>query len=465
MRAIHKIAVLSAALLAFGTIGVGTALADPYPPLSSPPALNTIEGVGSDTITPLFSGNETYVNGVAQGGQTSGDITQDYNASTPTPANLLYSWDAVNPSTGATGDAIITKASSSTDDSCSITGGRPDGSSAGITALNDDQTDSSTFDGQTVYCIDYARDSRAPNTSTYDDTFVTLALDSIDWSYPVVSGETNPQPTSLTLGDLTDIYNCTDTNWDDFTGGANAPIVPVLPQSGSGTRSTFLLALGSDGTPLTPGSCVINGTDPFSTASPVPVIEENTGLSTGNEDVFDHSGTFDWPLDQTTTTADSADTVYPYSIGDYIAQGSQVTGSGSGVGGATVGGHSTAIWGQGDSSFEMTLGQTVNGSTAEEPTTTNSDGQPIINYSNWVEPLNRTLYDVVRNGYDSVTGTEPTTSADADFPTTPSYEATGLQAIFGSNGWICTSTTGQSDIVSYGFTLAGNNCGDLTAGD
>jgi ABC-type phosphate transport system substrate-binding protein len=460
MRAIHKIAVLSAAVVAFGTIGAGTALADPYPPLSSPPALNTIEGVGSDTITPLFSGNETYVNGVAQGGQTSGDITQDYDATNP--SNLLYSWDAVNPSTGASGDTITTKASGSGDTSCSFS--RPDGSSAGISQLNDNQTDSSTFGGQTVYCVDYARASRAPNSSTFDDTFVTLALDSIDWSYPVVSGETNPQPTSLTLGDLTDIYNCTDTNWSDF-GGPNDPIVPVLPQSGSGTRATFLLALGSDGTPLTPGSCVVNGTDPFSTASPAPVIEENTGLSTGNEDVFDHSGTFDWPLGQTTTTADSADVIYPYSIGDYIAQGSPVTGTGSGAGGATVGGHATAIWGQGDSAFEMTLGETVNGSTAEAPTSTNADGQPVINYNHWVQQLNRNLYAVVRNGYDSVTGSEPTSSADADFPTTPSYEATALPAIFGSDGWICTSTAGQSDIVSYGFTQAGNNCGALTAGD
>jgi hypothetical protein len=458
MRAIRRITVLGAAVVTFGTIGVGTALADPPP--GTVPSLTSIVGAGADTTAHLFSPNETYVNGVAEGGQTSGDLTQDYDASTPSPSSPLYSWDAVNPQTGGIGDTIITKASSSDDTSCEMS--RP---SDGITALNDDQTDSSTYDGQTVYCIDFAPSSRAPNTSTFDDTFVTLALDSIDWSYPVVSGQASPQPTSLTLGDLTDIYNCTDTNWDDFPGGADAPIVPVLPYSSSGTRATFLAALGISSS--TTESCWINGTDPFSTAIPAPPIDENTGLSTGNEDVFDYSGTFDWPLDQTTTTADSADVIFPYSIGDYIAQGSPVTGTGAAgtPGGATVGGHATSIWGQGNSAFEMTLGETVNGSTAEEPTTTNSDGQPVINFVNWVPQLNRTLYDVVRNGYDSVTGSEPTSAADADFPTTPSYEATALPAIFGSSGWICTSAIAQSDIVSYGFTLAGNNCGDLTAGD
>jgi hypothetical protein len=440
MRAIRRITVLGAAVVAFGTIGAGTALADPPP--GTVPSLTSIAGLSCGG---LFD-----------------QMSADYDATGR--ATLVYCWDDVNPSTGGVGDTITTKASGSGDTSCSMT--RPDVADAEIKELNDNQTDTSTYDGQTVYCVDFVFSDRGPNSTTFDDTFVSLGLDSINWSYPVVSGETSPQPTSLTLGDLIDIYNCTDTNWDQV-GGANAPIVPVLPESGSGTRDTFLLALGSDGTPLTPGSCVINGTDPFSAASPAPVIEEDNGLSTGNEDVFDHSGTFDWPLGQTTTTADSADVIFPYSIGDWIAQGTPVTGTGTAgtPGGATVGGHATSFWGQGDSAFEMTLGETVNGGTAEQPIATNSFGQPVINYANWEPQLNDTLYDVVRNGYESVTGSEPTSSADADFPATPSYEATALPAIFGSSGWICTSATAQSDIVSYGFTLEGNNCGDLTAGD
>jgi ABC-type phosphate transport system substrate-binding protein len=446
MRAIHKIAVLGAAVVAFGTVGAGTALADPYPPLSSPPPLTSIEGVGSDTITPLFSGNETYVNGVASGGQTSGDITQDYDATDP--SNLLYSWDAVNPSTGATGDTITTKASSSSDTTCSIA--RPDGSSAGITALNLNTED----DGD--YCIDYARSSRAPNTTTFDDSFAALATDAIAWSDPLVSGETSPAPASLTQAQLVDIYTCVDTNWDQV-GGADAPIVPVIPQSGSGTRATWLAALGIPST--TVESCWINGTDPFSTASPAPVIEENTGLSPGNEDVFDHSGTFDWPLGQTTTTADSADVIFPYSIGDWIAQTTPAvegTGAAGTPGGASVGGHATDIWGQGN----LSLGETVSPilGVGEEPVTTNSDGQPVIN-PEWSSQFDRTLYDVVRNGYS-----DPTSSTDASWPT--GSDSTALQDIFGPNGWICTNATAQSDIVSYGFGLESSaNCGALTAGD
>jgi ABC-type phosphate transport system substrate-binding protein len=436
MRAIHKIAVLGAALVTFGGIGVGAALADPYPPLTSAPALTTIEGVGSDTITPLFSGNETYTDNsgtcTTDGGQTSGDLTQDYDATSP--ANLLYSWDAVNPCTGGTGDLITTKASSSTDTTCQFA--RPDGSGAGITELNDNVTD----DGD--YCVDYARDSRAPNATTYNDAFSKLATDSLAWSYPVISGETNPQPTSLTHAELVDIYNCTYTNWDQISGDSNnAPIVAVIPQSGSGTRATWETDLGLSAF----GSCVVNGT-----AADGDVIEENTGLSTGNVDQFTSTG--------------AQDDIFPYSIGDWIAQSTAVTGDGtSAPGNATVGGHATSIWGHGN----LALGETVNTlGVAEAAVTTNSDKQPVINPS-WSSQFDRTLYIVVRNGYDSVTGDEPTAATDVDWPTTPSYDATALPAIFGPSGWVCKAGgTAQSDIVSYGFGLESTaNCGSLTAGD
>jgi ABC-type phosphate transport system substrate-binding protein len=438
MRAIHKIVVLGAALVAFGGIGVGTALADPYPPLSGPPATTSIVGVGSDTVTPLFSGNELYTDNsgtcTTDGGQTSGDLTQDYDATNP--ANLLYSWDAVNPCTGASGDQIVTKSG------CASIA-RPDGSSAGITQLNVDTTDG-TINGDTVYCIDYARSSRAPNATTFDDAFSKLATDSLAWSYPVISGETNPQPTSLTHAELVDIYNCTDTNWDQITGDTNnAPIVAVVPQSGSGTRATWLTDLG-----LTAfGSCVVNGV-----AANGDVIEENTGLSAGNVDQF--------------TAAGAQDAIFPYSIGDWIAQSAAVTGDGSSApGNATVGGHATSIWGHGN----LALGETVNTlGEVEAAVTTNSDKQPVINPA-WSSQFDRTLYAVVRNGF-----TDPTSSTDASWPVSTAYDSAPLKAIFGpwstttnTGGWACNPTgTDASDIVSYGFGLESTaNCGSLTAGD
>ena len=78
----------------------------------------------------------------------------------------------------------------------------------------------------------------------------------------VASGVSSPSP-SANLNDLTqtqleDIYNGTDTNWDQVcnggaapgsTGavcGSNAPIVVFSAQEGSGTQSTFKTFLGFD---------------------------------------------------------------------------------------------------------------------------------------------------------------------------------------------------------------------------
>jgi hypothetical protein len=115
-----------------------------------------------------------------------------------------------------------------------------------------------------------------------------------------------------------------------------------------------------------------------------------------------------------------------------------------------VGGHASGIWGQGN--LQQT--QVVDDfGTPEAAVTTNNFSQPVIN-PNWLSNLDRTLYDVVRNGGSA---TAPA------FPTTPAYEATALPAIFGPSGWICSSNAGQSDTVSYGFGLL-SNCGSLTAG-
>jgi hypothetical protein len=283
-------------------------------------------------------------------------------------------------------------------------------------------------------CVDYARSSRAPNTTTTNDTFVSLAKDAVTWSYPVVSGQTNHQPASLTRAQLIAIYNCTDTKWGQVNGNTSdtTPIVPVMPQAGSGTRSTWLTALGIT---ASTEPCWVDGADSTGHA-----IEENTGLSTGNVDQF--------------TSSTAAEDIFPYSIGDWIAQGAAVKGTGAAgtTGAATVGGHASSIWGHGN----LKLGAVPNSlNVVEQPVVTNSFGQPTIN-SAWNTTFNRTLYAVVRNGG---TATAP------KFPTTPAYEATALPAIFGSTGWVCTNNTAQSDIVGYGFLSLGGNCGTLTAGD
>jgi ABC-type phosphate transport system substrate-binding protein len=401
MRRIRNTAIMGAvtavALLGLGT---GTALADP--PSGTTPAATDIVGVGSDTVTPLFSGSPTE--------NTVGSLVTDYNATNP--ASKLWSWDAVNPSTGTPGDSIVTKSG------CASIA-RPNGSGAGITALEQNATD-----GNGDFCVDFARSSRAKaSTDPTSIAFVAEAGDAIAWSSPEGTGVTSPVPSTLTVAQLKAIYLCQDTNWNQV-GGSNAPIVPVLPQSGSGTLATFLLALGGGTTPLVPGSCVVN-------ANGKTAIEENTGLSAGNVAQFDPDG------------VPAVDDLYPYSIGDFIAQGTAANG---------VGGHASPIWGHGV--LAVHAATTTTGGVVEQPTTTNASGQTIINRS-YPSELQRTLYNVVRNGGSA---TAPA------FPTTPSYEATALPALFGPSGWVCTNATAQADILSYGFFNLGRGCGVLTVG-
>jgi hypothetical protein len=440
MRAVRKLAlagaVVAATLVGIGGVGAGSALADPL----STPSLTTLTGVGSDTTTPLFD-NGTKSQPL---GDAAGSFVHDYNATDPSIP--VASWDAVNPSTGVADQTITTKAKSSTDTSCQLE--RPDGSSAGIAALNDNQKDTNKASGQTIYCIDYVRSARAPNTTTFEDAFAVLARDGLDWSYPKVSGVTPPEPTTLTKAQLTAIYECTDTNWDQV-GGTNAPIGVVIPQTGSGVRSTWLLDLG-----ITASSepCWQNGT--IVVGGTTDVIEENTGVSAGNVAQFTKTQDFG-----TTCSGGCApsDDIFPYSIGDWIAQKTLTNG---------VGGHATSIWAHGNLALGDITSLTGN---AVPPTSTNSSGQPVIN-PNWNPGFLSTLYNVTRNGcYVAADPTStavclPSSTPPAGGTVYPSYEVKGLPAFLGKTGWICKNATAAADIVSYGFTKL-STCGTLTAGD
>jgi ABC-type phosphate transport system substrate-binding protein len=427
MRKLNKLlagltTMAAAAALVAGT--VTTAQADPL----KAPSLTTLVGVGSDTVTPLFD------NGVPGGAK--GSFVHDYNATKP--GFPVASWDAVNPATGAAGQTITAKAANSKDTSCQLT--RPDGSSKGIAALNADQTDKSKVGGQTIYCLDYARSSRPPNTKTFEDAFVSLMRDAIAWSFPKVAHEANPQPATLDKAQLVGIYTCKLTNWKQVKG-KNAPIGVVIPQTGSGTRATWLLQLGIT---ATSEPCWQNGTVTIKGVS--TVIEENTGLSAGNIAQFTKTQKIDGK------NIPAADDIFPYSIGDWIAQGSASKG---------VGGHATSVWGHGNLNLGKTLGQVA--------VTKNSKGQSVIN-PRWSSSFVRTLYGVVRNGCysadhpDSTAVCFPQSKGPAGGTSYPSYEVKGLPAFFGKSGWICTNKIANADIVSYGFSRV-SGCGSLTAGD
>ena len=92
----------------------------------------------------------------------------------PHRPNLLASYDAINPVTGAAGENIVTKPG------CSVA--RPNGANAGVTAITLNQkSDVGTGGDGTSYCIDWVRSSRAKGTAAAeaDLTFYAQSRDAV----------------------------------------------------------------------------------------------------------------------------------------------------------------------------------------------------------------------------------------------------------------------------------------------
>jgi ABC-type phosphate transport system substrate-binding protein len=88
----------------------------------------------------------------------------------------------------------------------------------------------------------------------------------------------------LSAAQLKAIYSCTDTTWTSVGGSSTDTIIPIIPQLGSGTRTTFLADIGLTSV----GSCVVTGeeNDPTAIAaqsSPADAIEPMSG---GRLDLF-----------------------------------------------------------------------------------------------------------------------------------------------------------------------------------
>ena len=393
MRVVSKIAVVAAAAATAIGVGLGPALADP--PAGVTPKLTDVVGVGSNTTTLVLDAIAT-----------SYDKTK--------PANNLYSWDAVNPTTGATGDTIVTKGSSSTDKTCSIA--RPNGSSAGITAL------ATTAKDAGHPCIDYARSSRGPqSTDPSGFVWVGFGKDAVTW---VTTSKATGVPATLTAAQLNAIYSANTgkcLTWKSVGGTSTATIVPALPQTSSGTRSFFLGAIGV----TTPGTCTVNGSIniPGDPNNPVP-LEENTALSrkdshgnflTGNSFFF----------------ANNVNALYPYSVADWIAQQPAPHG----------GGHANSIFG----STGVTQPKEISGIS---PITVGSPDTISTAFTSGLatKVFTRVVYNVVPNAG---------TASNPKIPPGP------LTTIFGSSGVVCKDTT---ILKSYGFLTLGGLCGFLTSG-
>jgi ABC-type phosphate transport system substrate-binding protein len=401
MRLIGKL-LAGGSVLAFIAVSAVPAMADP--PKGVVPRPGDVVGVGSDTIGYLLD-----------------QLSHDYGKQHPKAAALLYSWDPTG-SNGKAGGPIETKATCKTIP-------RPDGSSPGISALEANTTDPA--DGSD-FCVDYAGSSRGPASTDPGCTvggicFVPFASDAVTWaSRDAASGGTDA-PASLTLAQLKDIYLCKITNWAKV-GGTSAPIKPFLPQTGSGTRTFWLTALGGGTTAIKPGGCVKDNDNK---------LQDNEG---------------------TNAVLNSPEVVVPYSVADYIAQvyhdapciHSSCTGSP-----ACDPTGSENLFGC-DQHGVLGLNE-IGGS---EPLTPWPPPSPpctecTINPS-FTSSFLRVVYVVVRaaNTADDI----------------PAYLEPFFAAKTASTpGYVCSSTTAQKDITNYGFSTsiwakgaerrAGSDCG------
>jgi phosphate transport system substrate-binding protein len=351
-------------------------------------------GVGSDTITPLTDQLASDYNNTLPARTTC-------SASSSTTNPYEYSWDAINPITGAIGDSIPEKA-----DCPSIP--RPNGSSAGIAQL---ATFAKSSSGP--LCTNFARSSRPrgasdPPFAAGGVAFVALAGDAVSWSTPAVN---TSAPASLTPAQLNAIYTCTDTNWNQV-GGGNQAIAPFLPQSGSGTLSFFLAAIGV----TTPGPCVSNDGN---------TLEENEG----DNSVLNNPGA-----------------IFIYSVGDFIAQTQHA--AKCAVAGCTPNSKKVVckktpnldqFWcnvsGAGTTQGVETPGQ-INGIAP----TVGSGKSTTINPA-FPSTFDRVLYNVV-----------PFNTAASPIPSGASpVGGLDLDGIFSSTGFDCSSATAKKDITNYGF--------------
>ena len=141
---------------------------------------------------------------------------------------------------------------------------RPNGSGAGYNALKAD-------DVASTHNIDFARASSARGSNVLYDS-VKVGTDGL-----AMLSATTTNAVALSTTQLKSIYECTATTWNDagIGGSSSATIVPILPQVGSGTRSSFIGNIGSSENAITTAGCAVNAeeNDPTAVAGNPNAIE------------------------------------------------------------------------------------------------------------------------------------------------------------------------------------------------
>lgn len=255
----------AAAALVAGTVGTASA-APNDPPKGTAPKAFDIVGVGSNTTQNVLD---------AISAQYDKGVGAKHSAAHP----FFYSWDAVPPGTSS---SAVTKINPKAGCATIV---RPNGSGAGITAL--DTTQKIKLGKATYPCIDFSRSSggRKPANPPFAPggiAFVAFARDAITWASRSAAKGGSDAPATLNLKQLQGIFTCKTTNWKQV-GGKNGAIKVYLPQAGSGTLSTWEKFMGI----TTLGSCV-------------------------NQKPEENEGTF--------KAFNSPNAIFIYSIGAYVAQ-------------------------------------------------------------------------------------------------------------------------------------------------
>jgi ABC-type phosphate transport system substrate-binding protein len=267
-----KVLILGGVAAAAISLMATAAVADP--PSGTTPRHTDIVGTGSDTTQFVVD-----------------QLATDYDAGLSASARHVYSFDAVDPSNPTGSNQMITEKTGC--DSRT----RPNGSGAGIAELEANLHPSGD---KSDYCVDFARSSSGrASTDPASILYLPFAIDGVTWSADTFSGKTNA-PTTLSTAQLNAIYSCNASllnssypeapvTWKEVGGSGTKQVVPVIPQSSSGTRKFFLKEIGV----TTLGSCV-QGQDNS--------VEENEGTNA----IFQSSS--------------APNIVFPYSTAVYLAQ-------------------------------------------------------------------------------------------------------------------------------------------------
>jgi len=252
------------------------------------PTSKDVVGVGSDTLQYLvdFAADGDQLGDVGYNSGGNKYKLVNFDATADANARLAYGPQGVGTGSCAPGDGGTAGTGNQTtlhsDQPCTLNPTivvragvapiqRPNGSGAGAKALATDTNHFLTF-ARASACEGPTCASGAGPLSTAFDS-IQVGSDPLAM---LAAKTTNAVP--LSAQQLKAIYSCTDTTWTSVGGTSSDTIIPIIPQIGSGTRSTFLADIGL----TTVGSCVVTGeeNDPTAIAaqsSPADAIEPMSG--------------------------------------------------------------------------------------------------------------------------------------------------------------------------------------------